>query len=260
MRTMEERFRAKIHEVLNDRGPDAFACWFYSGAGEKIDSQYAFRSGFKDFFRSVMREPTFKYLRDPEEKVALEIGYGGGRLIHAAAHMFKTVLGVDIHYHRDIVNEMLLTRGIDNVELYETDGKSLPILAQSVDFVYSFIVFIHLSSPQVLEKYIQESYRVLKPGGIASFYYGRPYSRRTRKSQNALTKKFYSLVELLAEFCLLDLSRGGYRTFPEVEANNVSLMVTRRRMRHLVRREGFMILSQQSNENWSQGFIVLQKR
>ncbi len=265
MKTMEDRFRTTISKVLNELGPDAFACWFYYGAGEKNpvpgiqDAEYAFRSGFKEFFYSVTRDPIPQFLKNPEEKVALEIGYGGGRLVHAAAYMFKKVIGVDIHPCQAFVKEMLLTRGVANVELYETDGKSLPVSDHSVDFIWSFIVFVHLSSPEVLERYIDEAFRVLKPGGIASFYYGRPYSYRTKTSRNAFRKICYSLVEPFAELILLDLLQNGYRCFPEAQANGVSLMVSRRKMRYLARKKGFKILSQQSNKNWTQGFMVLQK-
>lgn len=265
MNTMEDRFRSTIAKVFNELGPDAFACWFNCNATEtKLvpaiqDIDYAFRSGFKDFFYSVTRDPVPQLLTDPENGVALEIGYGGGRLVNAASHMFNSVIGVDIHNCSSNVNQMLSARGVDNVELHETDGRSLPVPDRSVDFVWSFIVFVHLSSPEVLERYLDETYRVLKSGGIASLYYGRPYSYRTKTSKNPIIKRLYSICERVAEFALLDLSRGGYRCNPEAKANTVALMVTRRKMRRLARERGFSVVSQQSNKNWAQGFIVLRK-
>jgi len=265
MKSMEERFKETLDRVMNELGPDAFACWFYCGAGEKNikprveDIDQAFRSGFKNFYFSVLRNPVPMLLRDPENGVALEIGYGGGRLVYAASFLFKQVIGVDIHQYGDFVSSLLESRHIENARLYQSDGRTLPVDDESVDFVYSFIVFIHLSSPGVLEKYLSETFRILKPGGIASLYYGRPYSYHTRTSKNALVKMVYSMIEPLAELFILDLFGNGYRTFPNAEANGVSLMVSRRRMRKLSKGLGFEIACQQNNQNWSQGLIVLRK-
>lgn len=265
MKPMEERFRDTLERVMNELGPDAFACWFYCGAGEKNikprkeDAELAFKSGFKDFYFSVLRDPVPVMLRDPENSKALEIGYGGGRLVHAAAHLFSHVIGVDIHQYSDFVLDLLRLRNVENVTLRQTDGKSLPVDDCSVDFVYSFIVFIHLSSPKVLEKYLAEIFRVLKPDGIASLYYGRPYSYRTRASINIFAKKVYSLLEPLAELILLDWLGNGYRSLPDAEANGTSLLVSRRKIRNFSTKLGFEVISQQSNPNWSQGFIVLKK-
>jgi ubiquinone/menaquinone biosynthesis C-methylase UbiE len=265
MPSMEERFRETLDRVMTELGPDAFVCWFYCGAGEKNikprvqDIDQAFRSGFKDFYFSVLRNPVPMLLRNPENSVALEIGYGGGRLVYAASYLFKKVIGVDIHQYNDFVLSLLKSRHIGNVCLYQSDGRTLPVDDESVDFVYSFIVFVHLSSPDVLEKYLSEIFRILRPGGITSLYYGRPYSYRTRTSKNAFVKIVYSMIEPLAELFILDLLGNGYRTFPDAEANGVSLMVSRRKMRKLSKELGFQIVSQQNNRNWSQGLIVLMK-
>lgn len=264
-KAMEDRFRASISRVIDELGPDAFACWFDCGANENNlapeieDAEYAFRTGFEGFIYSVMRPPVPHYLPNPEEKTALEIGYGGGRLLHAAAHLFKEVIGVDIHTHSEYVRKMLAERGVDNATLFETDGDTLPVAEGTVDFVYSFVVFIHLSSPQVLERYIAETYRVLKPGGIASLYYGRPYAHRIKVSQSAWKKHLYWHAAPWAELVFLDLLGDGYRSIPDAPANSISLMVSRRKMRKLVRQHGFEILSQQRRKAWSQGFLVLRK-
>ena len=263
--SMEDRFRSTLDKVMDELGPEAFVCWFDCGAGEtnikpKIqDAKYAYKLGFWGFFFSVLRSPVVNFIQTPDSKVALEIGYGGGRLINAAARVFKHVIGVDIHTHNKFVLNALKDQGIENVELHTTEGKNLPVDDQSIDFIYSFIVFVHLSSPKILETYLTESYRVLKKGGIASFYYGRPYSYRTNKSKNKFIQKAYSIIELIAEFLLLDFMGDGYRYNPEVQANSVSLTVTRRKIRQFTKKIGFNIKSQQSNPEWSQGFIVLQK-
>jgi ubiquinone/menaquinone biosynthesis C-methylase UbiE len=262
---MEERYQKTVDRVMKELGPDAFMCWFNCGAGEENlrprieDAEYAFRSGFKDFYFAVLQPPVNKLLGQTDDSAAMEIGYGSGRLIHAAAHLFKEVIGVDIHTHEEFVLELLKSKGVNNVVLHRTDGKTLPVNDESVDFVYSIIVFIHLSSPQILEGYLSETYRVLKKSGVASFYYGKPYSYRTRMSKNKIMSAIYSFAELIAEVLLLDLFGDGYRIFPDVQANEVSLMVTRLKMRQLAKKFGFRVVTQKSKKSWSQRLVVLQK-
>jgi ubiquinone/menaquinone biosynthesis C-methylase UbiE len=52
------------------------------------------------------------------------------------------------------------------------DGKSLPVEDGAVDFVYSFITLMHLQSFAAFRSYLRETYRVLRPGGLAHLYYG----------------------------------------------------------------------------------------
>lgn len=143
MKSMEERFRETLDRVMIELGPDAFASWFYCGASEKNikpriqDIDHAFRSGFKEFYFSVLRSPVPMLLRDPENSVALEIGYGGGRLVHAASYLFKKVIGVDIHQYSDFVLSLLKSKHVENVSLYQSDGRTLPVDDRSVDFVYT---------------------------------------------------------------------------------------------------------------------------
>ncbi len=248
--SMENRFRSTLDKVMDELGPEAFVCWFDCDAGEtninpKIqDIKYAYQLGFWGFFFSVLRNPVSNLMQSPDSKVALEIGYGGGRLINAASRVFKHVIGVDIHTHNKFVASTLKDQGVENVDLHATEGNNLPVDNQSIDFIYSFIVFVHLSSPKILETYLSESYRVLKPGGIASFYYGRPYSYRTNKSKNIFIKKAYSIIEAIAEIAILDFLGNGYRCNPDVPANSISLMVTRRKIRRFTKKLGFNVKSQ----------------
>lgn len=71
---------------------DEFFTWFDSAK----DKDAAFVRGSWDFMAHIAL-PSSKFLSTPEEKVALEIGYGGGRILAAASRCFKSVIGVDIH-------------------------------------------------------------------------------------------------------------------------------------------------------------------
>jgi SAM-dependent methyltransferase len=262
-KTYEQRFAAAIQRAA-DLGDETLVSWFDGGAGEtnvvaqRLDEEGAWRSGIQDFHAWVLRDPVGLLLGEDRFGAALEIGYGGGRLLRAASQLFDNVFGVDVHTQTERVGKLLQERGATNFELFATDGKSLPIDSGRVDLVYSFVVLLHLSGPDVFETYLKEAHRVLKPGGIASLYYGRPYSYRTQTATNALARAVYAVAEPLAELLLLDLLGTGYRTL-EGEPNAVTLTVSRRRARALARRCGFVVEHHQSHPRLKQGFLVLRK-
>jgi SAM-dependent methyltransferase len=98
--------------------------------------------------------------------VALEIGAGLGRVCLALSRRFSAVLGVD-------VSEEMLSRARDiveapNVAFMVTDGQSLAALRDaSVDLVLTFTVLQHIPHQKIIEGYVSEIGRVLRPGGLA---------------------------------------------------------------------------------------------
>src|SRR6185436_19085806 len=57
-----------------------------------------------------------------------------------------------------------------NVYLYKNNGMDLSGLADgSYDFAFSFVVFQHIPSLGIIESYIREVHRCLKPGAIFKF-------------------------------------------------------------------------------------------
>jgi SAM-dependent methyltransferase len=95
----------------------------------------------------------------------LEIGCGIGRLLKPLSRRVDRAVGVD-------VSEEMIRRGREycadraNVELHRTDGSLGFLPADSVDFVFSHIVFQHVPRKVYVERYFREAHRVLKPGGI----------------------------------------------------------------------------------------------
>lgn len=204
-------FKEEIQKA-GESSKDSFFTWFDTAK----DTNSSFIRGFWDF--SVhFAHPVAKYISNPETKTALEIGYGGGRILAAAANHFQYVIGTDLHEHLDIVKNELNTRGIHNFELHVTDGTSIPINDWSVDLVYSFIVFQHLEKMEIFLKYFEETYRVLKQGGIAVLYFG-----RFRQFSNNRGKKYLYLLDRLIERFVL---REGFREIP-ARVNETNLIVT----------------------------------
>lgn len=146
-------------------GPVAFQNWFC-----KTPSIKAARvRGLWDFALHILTPSVCTAISDPENKTALEIGYGGGRLLRAACGFFGKAIGVDIHQEPAAADFL---QGHSNFELLHGDGRTLPIASSSIDFVYSFIVMMHLQSFGTFVSYLNETYRVLKAGGLAQIYFG----------------------------------------------------------------------------------------
>ncbi|HYI94697.1 MAG TPA: class I SAM-dependent methyltransferase [Bryobacteraceae bacterium] len=97
---------------------------------------------------------------------ALEIGCGPGRLIKPMSRHFGEIHGVDVS------DEMILRarqnlRGIAHAHVHATSGADLAQFAdESFHLVYSYAVFQHIPSRDVVMQYLRETQRVLRPGGL----------------------------------------------------------------------------------------------
>lgn len=132
-----------------------------------------------DFFCKVMTTDVLARIGDPRDQAALEIGSGGGRLLGCAAQVFKRAVGVDIVYARPALAEMTRdlhrTWRVEGCELLEpSDLASLE--SGSFSFIYSFIVFQHFDSEQVVFDYLRAARRLVKQGGLIRIFMGRSAS------------------------------------------------------------------------------------
>jgi SAM-dependent methyltransferase len=59
--------------------------------------------------------------------------------------------------------------GAPNVKTALTDGSLAHLANESLDFVFSFIVFQHIPDRAPIRRYVEEAARVLKPGGVFRF-------------------------------------------------------------------------------------------
>ncbi len=103
---------------------------------------------------------------NPRARRALEIGCGPGRLVKPMSRNFGEIHGVDV------ADEMIkIARGrlrdVKNAHVHSGDGATLSQFAdESFDFVYSYAVFQHVPSRDVVLEYCREAHRVMKPGAI----------------------------------------------------------------------------------------------
>lgn len=106
-----------------------------------------------------------------DSRRALEIGCGPGRLMAPLSRHFDEIHGVDVS------NEMVLLArknlaSISHAHVHEGDGVSLTTFdSEFFDFVYSYAVFQHIPSREIVSNYLVETKRVLKTGGIARLHF-----------------------------------------------------------------------------------------
>jgi SAM-dependent methyltransferase len=122
-------------------------------------------SDFEASGRRDLDEIVLKGISLPADAVAVEIGCGIGRLAKALSSRVRKI------YACDLSGEMLARAGeycagADNIEFIRVDGDLAPLPSGVADLVYSHLVFQHVPSARFIRRYLRESFRVLKPGGI----------------------------------------------------------------------------------------------
>ncbi len=96
----------------------------------------------------------------------LEIGCGAGRMTRALAQVFGEVHGVDVSGEMVAQGRRLLA-DVPNAYLHHNNGTDLVVLGDlRFDFAFSFIVFQHIPSRAIIESYVREVGRLLRPGGL----------------------------------------------------------------------------------------------
>jgi ubiquinone/menaquinone biosynthesis C-methylase UbiE len=103
---------------------------------------------------------------NPRAHRALEIGCGPGRLLKPMSQYFGEIHGVDIS-DQMVERARGRLRAIPHAHAHVAQRSNLEMFAdESFDFVYSYAVFQHIPSRDVVLGYLREARRVLKTGGL----------------------------------------------------------------------------------------------
>ncbi len=140
---------------------------YYVAFGRKNQDDEEFFATAADVVRGLEAELKRLNPNTPQHsRRALEIGCGPGRLMRPLARNFGEIHGVDVSEEMVRMAEEKLKR-IPNARVHHSSGADLsPFSNESMDFVYSYAVFQHIPSRDVVLQYLREARRVLKNGGI----------------------------------------------------------------------------------------------
>jgi SAM-dependent methyltransferase len=132
----------------------------------------------EDFFASGERTVAEEILTDmgnicqgkaPGEMRVLEIGCGAGRVTRALAKLFGEVHAVDVSGEMVKLASAALA-AFPKAHVYQNNGTDLTAVPElSFDFAFSSIVFQHIPSREVIENYVREVNRLLRPGALFKF-------------------------------------------------------------------------------------------
>lgn len=152
---------------------DAF--YYSADSRRNWEEEDFFLSGASDaenFTTDFFEEMNF----NPRGKKMLDIGCGLGRMTRAFASMFDEAYGVD--FSEEMIEKARdLNMHIRNLTFSVNTGRDLSIYEDNTfDFCFSYFVFQHITSMQILASYIREIARVLKPGGLFKFQVRARYS------------------------------------------------------------------------------------
>ena len=186
-------------------------------ATDESDFEASGRVNYDQLVRPFL--PVLLCGRSPKSCRVVEIGCGLGRITRPFAENFLEVHGVDVSAEMiDRARQRL--RDCPNVTLHLSSGMDLSSLPDKhFDLAFSYLVFQHIPSRTVIQNYIRETARVLKPGGAFKFqlngYQAPDYRWGKKDTLHGQTFSFPEAVRMLAEagFYLLSATGEGTQYF-----------------------------------------------
>jgi SAM-dependent methyltransferase len=107
---------------------------------------------------------------DPAGKRLLEIGCGLGRLFPGFAAVFSEVWGIDVS--PAMIERAKRVCPVPGVQFTVGSGVDLAGISDtSVDYCFSYLVFPHLPDRALVWGYLDEIWRVLRPGGLCQLQF-----------------------------------------------------------------------------------------
>jgi SAM-dependent methyltransferase len=117
----------------------------------------------------------------------VEVGCGVGRITRCLENAFDRVTALDVS--NDMIARAQAVTG-DGVSFRQVNGAEIPLGDAQADALFSVHVMQHLENQAVLDAYIAEMARVLRPGATAMVHiplHGAPSPRPWRRARAELT-------------------------------------------------------------------------
>lgn len=136
-----------------------------SDHGKGINEKQFEHSGLVDSRKYIYND---EFIKPGDDKVFLEIGCGSGRILNFLPAFFSRIIGIDISGEmiKQARERLKWINNLEMIDLIETDGYLIPLEDNYVNVAFSYLVFQHMKTKEMVESNFKEVYRVLKPGGI----------------------------------------------------------------------------------------------
>ncbi len=153
-----------------DRRAREDAMHFVNTAQKGWDEEEFFATGEQSVREQILNDmANVCQGRDPAQMRVLEIGCGVGRMTRALAATFGEVHGVDVSEEM-VQRAKGFLKSTPNAHVYCNSGTDLDVLgSREFDFAYSFIVFQHIPSRDVIDNYVREVSQRLRGGSMFKF-------------------------------------------------------------------------------------------
>jgi len=174
------RHLSRMRRDWNRRAQENARHYVVTGQNQWSDEEF-YRSGQVTLEEEVLNDLTnICQDKDPKDMRVLEIGCGAGRVTRAFAGFFGDVWAVDIS--PEMVRQAReACAGFPNAHVLMNNGKDLSVVSSpwklrlglekpiEFDFAFSFMVFQHIPNRQIIESYVRDVSRLLRPGGLFKF-------------------------------------------------------------------------------------------
>jgi SAM-dependent methyltransferase len=165
----DSELAGKMRNEWDQRALENARYYVATGKSDWSDEEY-FESGRENVRREILTDMgNICQGRDPKQMRVLEIGCGSGRITRALSEVFGEVYAVDISGEM-IRQARQSLQDRPNAHVYQNNGSDLSVLGNiQVDFAFSFIVFQHIPSRDVILSYVREVHRLLRPRSLFKF-------------------------------------------------------------------------------------------
>ena len=167
---MDQAILKKMQQDWDARARENARYYVATGKNDWTDDEF-FASGERTIAEEIQTDMiNICQGKDPREMRVLEIGCGAGRITRALSNVFGEVHGVDVSGEM-ISRAKLALSDRPGVHVYQNNGVDLSVIPADLvfDFAFSTIVFQHIPSRDVIENYVREVHRVLRPGALFKF-------------------------------------------------------------------------------------------